>query len=88
MRTTPHAQDRRATPRRLVPRRPSAKIHEHEELNPRGQAIVDFMMTCDQLDYMAAYLIIETRPKKPCGYSLADLLADIAIVRPLLEGAA
>lgn len=46
------------------------------------------MMTCDQLDYMAAYLIIKTSPKKPCGYALKDLLADIATVRPLLEDAA
>lgn len=94
MRTTTHAHsfDRRATPRRLVPRpaisnRPNL-TPDSDDLNPRAQAIVDYLMICSPEDYAIALVVIDLLPKEPRGYCLDNLLADIEKARPLLLGVA
>ncbi len=102
MRSTTHAHssDRRATPRRLVPRpaAPPALTPETDadtdaetdadDLNPRAQAIVNYLMVCSPEDYAIALVIIDILPDTPRSYCLDDLLADIEKARPLLEAAA
>lgn len=93
MRSRNHAlpTERIALPRRLVPRPATAhtEIQEaEEELNPRAQAIVEFLMNCTPSDYLAALVVVEILPKEPRSYCLDDLLADIAKVRPILGLAA